>query len=56
VVLVLKFKLGIDEGLGPHIIPEPAKDAVGGAIVEIHHAALLLRAGTVVRFAVEALR
>jgi hypothetical protein len=53
-MLVLKFKLGIDAGLCPHIIPEPAEDAVGLAVIEIHHAALLLRAGIVVRFAVEA--
>jgi hypothetical protein len=56
VVLVLKFKLGIHAGLGPHIIAEPAKDPVCRAIVEVHQAALLFRAGIVVRFAVDAFR
>jgi hypothetical protein len=54
VVFILKFKLGIHAGLRPHIIAEPAKDAVGLAVIEVHYAALRFRAGIVVRFAVEA--
>jgi hypothetical protein len=53
-MLVLKFKLGIHAGLGPHIIAIPAKDPVCLAVIKVHYAALLLRAGIVVRFAVEA--
>jgi hypothetical protein len=52
VVLVLKIKLGIDAGLGPHIIPEPAKVPVCLAVIKVHHAALRFRVGTVARFAV----
>jgi hypothetical protein len=55
-MLELKIQLGIHAGLRPNIIAEPAKDPVCRAIVEVHHAALLLRAGIVVRFAVLALR
>jgi hypothetical protein len=53
-MLVLKFKLGIHAGLGPHIIAEPAKDPVCLAVIKVHYAALRFRVGTVVRFAVEA--
>jgi hypothetical protein len=56
VVLELKIQLGINYGLGPNIIAEPAKDAVCLAVIKVHYAALLLRAGIVVRFAVLALR
>ena len=55
-MLVLKFKLGIHAGPRPYIIAEPAKDAVGLAVIKVHYAALPLRAGMLVRFAVLALR
>jgi hypothetical protein len=53
-MLELKIQLGIHAGLRPNIIAEPAKDPVCLAVIKVHYAALLLRAGIVVRFAVEA--
>jgi hypothetical protein len=55
-MLELKIQLGIHAGLGPNIIAEPAKDPVCLAVIKVHYAALLLRVGTVVRFAVDAFR
>jgi hypothetical protein len=55
-MLELKIQLCIHAGFRPNIIAEPAKDPICLAVIKVHYAALLLRAGTVVRFAVLALR